>query len=100
MEYALYLLIAGGLGVSTAAALVRTWSLHSRLYSLEDRCNVLEGTVQREVKIRAAAERWKRSDRDIEMVASAVGGGADSSPKIPWWQKPNLKRGAHLENGK
>lgn len=94
MELAAYLVVALCVGAAVAGAVARTWSLHSRLYSLEDRVGVIEGTVQREVKIRAAQERWSKPPKNDTLFAQAP---VDISPvkKGPWWKNPKLKTGTY-----
>lgn len=94
MEIAVYLIIAACVGAAVAGALARTWSLHSRLYSLEDRCGVLEGTVNREVKIRAAQDRWSKPTKNDTLFAQMP---TDVAPqrKGPWWKNPKLRNGAY-----
>lgn len=95
MELALYMVVALCTGAAVAGALARTWTLHSRLYSLEDRCAVLEGTVNREVKIRAAAERWKAPAKDEANILEKLQTAVAEKPNGPWWKRPGLKRGAY-----
>lgn len=68
MELATILLIAAIIAGGTAGALVRTWSLHRRLLSLELVVSDLEGRILRETKQRAATERWKKPDADLELI--------------------------------
>lgn len=96
MDLALVVLIAAALGGGVIGALVRAWSIHSRLYALEDRLLVVEGVSQREVKIRAATERWKKSDKD-DALLTTLQTAAQLQPKLqlPWWRNPNLKQGGY-----
>lgn len=96
MDAAFFLLLASTIAVAVTSAIVTTWSLRARLYALEDRCNVMEGTVQREVKIRAAQDRWsKKPSKEEEMIAAAM---ANPAPPVAvnWWDAPHLKKGAHV----
>lgn len=95
MEYAIWLIIVSAVAVGVVSAVVRTWSLHSRLYSLEDRVNVLEGVTNREVKIRAAAERWSRPKKDEELLIHALAEPPQSKKPQPWFLNPNLKKGGY-----
>lgn len=94
MEYAVLLLIVSAIAVGVVSALIKTWSLHARTYSLEDRISVIEGTVTREVKIRAAADRWKKPDKDEALAASLLASGPKTRP-MNWWENPELKKGAY-----
>lgn len=96
MEIVTWLLIAGVISGGVAGALLRTWALHSRTYSLETRVAMLEGITTREVKARAANERWRKPSRDEDLAALAA-----LAPKIPerklnYWENPALKKGAHV----
>lgn len=95
MEYAVLLTIVGAVAVGVVAAVARTWSLHSRLYSLEDRLAVLESVQQREVKIRASAERWNKPKAEDLAIAAALQAQPAPAQKLPWYKSPNLKRGAY-----
>jgi hypothetical protein len=83
MDYALLLGILACIAVGVVSAVVRTWSLHQRTYSLEDRVAILEGTLTREVKTRAAQARVSKPDKDLELL-SAV----NQAPvaKKNWWE--------------
>lgn len=83
MEYALWVLILGSVAVGVAGAVARTWSLHSRLYSLEDRVAVVEGNLNREVKARAGRERWQSPKKDDALLAAL---SAKPEPVKPWWE--------------
>lgn len=96
MEYALYLVIASVVAGGVGGALLRTWSIHSRLYSLETRTAVLEGITTREVKIRAATDRWKKPSKDEEALVAALAAPPPPERKVPWWQNPDLKKGAYV----
>lgn len=94
MDLALILLITSIIAGAVAGALVRTWSIHRRLYSLEDRLVVVEGVTQREVKIRAAQARPSRQLKD-EMALEQLKVVGSQSAKFsgPWWMNPALKVG-------
>ena len=68
LEAAIFLLFCVAMAASVLGGVIRGWSILSRLYSLEDRVAVAEGTLLREVKARAGQERWKRPDKDIMAV--------------------------------
>jgi hypothetical protein len=72
LELAIFLLFCVAMAASILGGVIRGWSILSRLYSLEDRVAVAEGTLLREVKARAGQERWKRPDKDIMAVDQNV----------------------------
>jgi outer membrane biogenesis lipoprotein LolB len=93
METATILLLVGCVAVGVVSAVLRTWSLHSRTYSLEDRIAIVEGTLQREVKTRAAQERWKKPDK-TEALAVELLGKPIPTKQLNWWERPEfLKAG-------
>ena len=87
MEVATILLLVAAIAVGTVAAVARTWALHSRIYSLEDRVAVVEGVTQREVKIRAAQSRTPNLAKDEALLKELT--AKASSPqgrKVNWWE--------------
>lgn len=92
METALFVAIALCIAAGVTGALIRSWSILSRLYSLEDRVAVLEGTVTREVKVRAASERWKKPSKDEAAIVAAL--EAPPVPKVQkeWWEHLSAPR--------
>lgn len=56
------------------------------MYEVSDRLTVLEGTLTREVKARAGAERWKKPDKDKELISELVAQTPAQVPKMNWWQ--------------
>lgn len=86
MDYALILLIVACVAVGAVAAVVRTWSLHARLYSLEDRVSVNEGITTREVKIRAADSRGKNRLSEDALMASWVQKPIVQDRKKNFWE--------------
>jgi hypothetical protein len=94
MDYATILLLVAAVAVGVVSAVVRTWAIHARLYSLEDRLSVVEGVTTREVKIRAAQSRPPRYDRD-EAALKELSNLRPESAKYtgPWWKNPALKQG-------
>jgi len=88
LEFATFLLLASACAVGVAAAVARTWSLHSRLYSLEDRVSVLEGVTQREVKIRAAETRLRKPSKDEELLVAKLAATEAVTTKKNWWELP------------
>jgi len=86
LEIALFLLSLSGIAAGVAGAFLRTWSIHSRLYSLEDRTSVVEGIQQREVKIRAAEAKFRRPTAMEESIEAHLTQKAPPK-KEPWWKK-------------
>jgi len=99
MEVATILLVLASIAVGVVSAVITTWSLRARLYSLEDRTSILEGVTQREVKIRAAQSRPSSLARDevaLRQLSELVQKPAEY--RGPWWLNPALKRGG-VEGG-
>lgn len=93
MDFALLLSVSAVVGGGVLGALVRAWSIHSRLYSLEDRVNVAEGILTREVKTRAATERWSKPTKNEQSILEAMviqPAGQIKKPK--WWETAKIKR--------
>lgn len=86
MDYALILLIVACIAVGAVAAVVRTWSLHARLYSLEDRVSVNEGITTREVKIRAADSRGKNRPADEALYKELASNPIQPQRKKNFWE--------------
>lgn len=84
MEYAILLTILGAMAVGVTSAVVTTWRLRVTLLELSDRVNVLEGITNREVKVRAAAARWAKPDKDVELLQAMT----QQAPvhKKNWWE--------------
>lgn len=98
-ESAVILLVLSAIAVGVVSAVVTTWSLRARLYSLEDRLNVVEGVTQREVKIRAAQSRpAKLSADEVALNQLAALQAKPATFQGPWWMNPKLKRGG-VESG-
>lgn len=89
MDTALLLVVAAVIGGGVAGALLRTWSIHSRLFSLETRLGVAEGVLTRETKTRAAQERWKKSDKAEEEILALAASvkNAGTTRVLNWWEK-------------
>ncbi len=85
--FALFLLFGGCLSAGIVAGVVHTWHLRASLYDVESRLCVVEGNLQREVKARAGQERWKKPDKDMELLKASVLGQPASSRKLNWWEK-------------
>lgn len=83
--FALFLLFGGCLAAGVVAGVVHTWSLRARTYSLEDRVDRMEGNLSREVKARAGQERWKKPDKDAELMASLTKQNV-TAHKPNWWE--------------
>lgn len=86
METALILTLVAAVAVGVVSAVIRTWTLHARLYSLEDRVAVQEGITTREVKIRAAMSRPQRGAKDEELLGSLLAKPAVPIHKKNWWE--------------
>ena len=84
MDYAYLLIFTGAISVGVVAAVVKTWSFHTRLYSLEDRVSVVEGVQTREVKIRAAQSRSPKAENDQALLASMQ--SVQTPKKRNWWE--------------
>lgn len=93
MDYALLLVVAAVIGGGVSGALIRTWSLHSRLFSMETRLGIAEGVLTRETKTRAAQERWKKSDKaEEEILALAAAAKNSGSQRVPnWWEQAGVR---------
>ena len=87
MELASLLLIGSAIAAGVVAAVVRTWALHRRVYSLEDRLAVVEGVLTREVKTRAGQERWKKPDPQAALL-STLTTATPAGRKPNWWEVP------------
>lgn len=85
MELGLLLISAAVIAGGFLGAIVRAWSLSSRLYSAEDRLALLEGIQQREVKIRATDARWRKPHKDEALVEAALAAPPPKQHKL-WWQ--------------
>lgn len=83
MDFAFIAILVGSVALSVVTVVVRTWSLHQRLYSLEDRVGVIEGVQTREVKIRAAQSRTPKIQADEALLAQL-----QSQPirRKNWWE--------------
>jgi len=95
VDFVTILLIVSCIAVGVTAAIVTTWSLRARIYSLEDRTNIVEGVTSREVKIRAATERFRKPSKDEEAIAAALSNPAPAA-SVAWWNNPALKKGAYV----
>lgn len=81
---ALLLLVVCCIAAGVVAAVVHTWGLRARLYSLENHVEIIAGRLTSEVKARAGQERWKKPDKDAELMASLV--QAPPARKKNWWE--------------
>jgi len=86
MDYAIFLLITACIAVGCTAAVVTTWRLRARLFSLEELTTRLEGSLLREVKARAGAERWKRPSADEEFLKAALAPTTKPKPRYNFWE--------------
>jgi hypothetical protein len=92
MDFVYILVLVAAVAVGVTSAVARTWALHSRTYSLEDRVGILEGIQQREVKIRAAETRWRKPSADEAAIAAAIANPPEPKSKVPWYKSPNLPK--------
>lgn len=89
-SYAVLLVVVGSIAVGVTAAILRTWFLASRLLVLENAVAILEGTVQREVKVRAGMMRQQqRASTDELVLAELQAKKLPPERKAPWWTKYN-----------
>lgn len=95
--FALVLLISGCVAVASCAAVIHTWTLRARLLEQEYRLDIIEGTLQREVKARAGAERWKKPAKDEELVKELLGKAAAPARPLNWWERPELPRSVDVK---
>lgn len=84
--FSLILLVTCCIAAGVVAGVVHTWSLRAHAYSLEDRLSIVEGTLAREVKVRAGQERWKKPDKDAELVKSLATIPIAPARKLNWWE--------------
>lgn len=85
---AFLLLIACVLGGGVAGALLRTWDIHRRLYSLEVQVAEVQGIQQREVKIRAGQTKTSvpRIDKEaLELLKTAQTQPPAQATPLQWW---------------
>lgn len=94
MDYALLLVFTSAIAVGVISAVVKTWSFHRRIYSLEDRLSTVEGITTREVKIRAANSRARPNSAAEDAMAMALANPRPPVSNVPWWASPNLIKGA------
>lgn len=92
MEIASILLIVACIGAGVAGAVGSTWNLRIKSYSLDHRLTLIEGIVQREVKVRAAQERWKAPKTDDALVALTRDLVTQTKPGGSNWWKTGLPR--------
>lgn len=85
--FALVLLFIGCIAAAIVSAVINTWHLRATLYDVDSRLSVVEGNLQREVKARAGQERWKKPDKDMELLKAANISGVSTGRKLNWWEK-------------
>lgn len=95
MEYGILLAAACVVGGGVLGAVIRAWSISTSLKDIEFRCTLIEGILQREVKTRAANTRWSKPDPNEELVKAALTIKGNTKT-VPWWQNPDLKKGAYV----
>lgn len=88
MEVGLLVVIAAVIAGGVLGAVVRGWSISSRLFSLEDRLETLERAHLREVKSRVSMERWGKKSKDELLVEAALENPQPVVPvQQPWWTR-------------
>ena len=88
MDMAMVVLIAGIIGGGVMGAVVRGWSILSRLFALETRVNDMEGVQLRLQNQFKAEKRWdrpKNSEVDAELVKALVASAKTPKPVANWW---------------
>lgn len=80
---ALLLLLTAFIAAGVVAGVVHTWSLRAISFDLQQRLSLVEGVLQREVKVRAGQERWKKPDKDLELLNQVQ---AVPVRKPNWWE--------------
>jgi len=78
--------IAGGV----LGAVLRAWSLSTRIHSLEVAVGALQGQVTRYVKTVAALERWGGKSRAVAEAQELLEAKKDQMPLVTepkaWWK--------------
>lgn len=82
--FALVLLISGCIAAGVVAGVIHTWSLRARLFSIENQVEVIAGRLTSEVRARAGQERWKKPDKDAELMANLL--QTPAGRKKNWWE--------------
>lgn len=95
IDTALVLVCTGVIAGGVCGALIRTWSILTRLVSLETALAEVQGVQTREVKIRASGERGKRPEKEKQEILELVGNAkAASGNRVPnWWEKSGAGNG-------
>jgi len=91
MEISILVLIVAVVAGGVLGGVLRGWSLLATQYALSERVSLLEGSLLREVKSRAAKERWSRTAQDVAGIDDAVLAAAAKKPEPPlqqWWTNP------------
>lgn len=60
------------LALGFLGSLASKWSLQTKLYSLEDRLSLVEGSLLRETKSRAATARWQKQSVEEAAIEAAL----------------------------
>jgi len=82
--FAVFLLAVGCIAAAVVAAVIHTWSLRARLYSLEQQVEIIGGRLTSEVRARAGQERWKKPDKDAELLQGLL--HQPPARKKNWWE--------------
>jgi len=90
-QYAILLLVACIVGGGVTGAVLRSWAIDRRISSLEFAVAELQGTLTREVKIRAAHSRTPGSKIEREaaelLKASQAAQTPMAQPPLEFWKR-------------
>jgi len=84
--FALLVLVVSCIAAGVVAGVVHTWTLRASLYDLQSRLEVVEGNLLREVKARAGQERWKKTDKDAELIKALQPTQPAPQRRYNWWE--------------
>lgn len=86
MELGLAVLIAGIISAGVLGAIIRSWSWHTKLYSLERRVKLMEDHKLSDMQREKSEKRWKQRDllSEIQEQKQLAPVGPPSSK--PWWE--------------
>jgi hypothetical protein len=93
---AVTLLIVACIAVGVTSAVVCTWRLRLTLLELSDAVIVLQGIQNREVKVRAGQERWKKPDKDHALAQDLLMQGQPVQRPLNWWERGPGTKGAYV----
>lgn len=90
--FALTLLVVGCICAGVTGAVVSTWRLRVDVHELKDAVAVVQAIQNREVKVRAGQERWKRPEKDAALVNELLAKNNPAPRQLNWWERPDLVR--------